>query len=50
MNFMARKRLWAFFNLHQWVRRWYNLETPPSMPPANTQALQIMGFSPVDKG
>ena len=50
MNLIARKRLLALFNLHQWVRRWYNLETPQSSNAENRPEFQIMGFSPLDKG
>ena len=50
MNFMKRQRWLAIFNLHQWVRHWYNLETPQSMHPANRQACQAMDINPVDEG
>ena len=50
MNRLTLNKLRAFFNLDQWIIRWYNLDIPQSMPVENRQGFQITGFSPVDEG
>lgn len=37
---LTLKQLRTFFNLNQWIMRWFNLSTPQSMPVENSQACQ----------
>lgn len=47
---LTLKPLRRFFNLHQWVIRWYNLDTSCLVHAQYRQGWHIMGVNPLDKG
>jgi hypothetical protein len=49
MNRLTLNQLRKFFNLHQWVIRWYNLDATRLVHAQYPQGCHITGVNPLDK-